>query len=297
MSDATAPVPALPDGIRLENVGGAPALVVETPASTAVVHLDGAHVTSWVPAGGREVLWMSPDATIGEGEAIRGGIPLIGPWFGPGRDGATTPKHGWLRTHRWSVTAAERLGDAAAVVLELTGADPSGQGIAARCFVGVGEHLTVELTVTAGVAPLELESALHSYLAIGDVRRVRLEGFAGADYLDNLDGLARRHQEGELALTGPTDRVYEIDGEVAVADPVLGRTVREEPAGSSRTVVWNPWDEGAAGIGDMPDDAWTGFVCVETAVAKDGYVWLAPGEEHALRVRLVVEEGVGEEAA
>lgn len=280
----------LPEGVQLQEEHGVPVIRLQTPASTATVHLDGAHVTSWIPTGGPDVLWMSPDARYGEGEAIRGGIPLIGPWFGPGRDGATTPKHGWLRTHRWELEAAERIGDAVTVVLRIEGADPAGEGITARAFIGVGEHLSVELTVTAGEQELELESALHTYLAVGDVRAIRIDGLADADYLDNLDGLARRHQDGPLELTGAVDRIYEVDDEVEIHDGALGRVVREEPSGSTRTVVWNPWSEGAEAIDDMPDDAWTGFVCVETAVAKDGFVTLTPGASHALRVRLAVRE-------
>lgn len=281
----------LPAGVHHETEGAAPVLRIETPASTAVLHLDGAQVTSWIPTGARDVLWLSPATKTGPGEAIRGGIPLVGPWFGPGRDGSTTPAHGWLRTHRWELEAAERIGDAITLVLALDDADPSGHGISARLFVSVGEHLTVELTVTAGDAPLELEAALHTYLAVSDVRDVHLEGFAGAHYLDNRDGLTRKRQEGPLRLAGWTDRIYEVDGAVEIRDPGTSRTVREEPAGSTRTVVWNPWDEGATGMADIPDDAWPEFVCVETAACKDGFVPLEPGRSHAIRVRFEVRDG------
>lgn len=298
MSEHSAPLPVdepgiatvpLPDGVHVDVAHGVPVIEIDVPTARATIHLDGAHVTSWIPRGGAEVLWVSPDALFGEGEAIRGGIPLIGPWFGPGKDGATSPKHGWLRTSRWELEAAERIGDAAAIVLRLDGADPSGHGITARAFVSVGEHLTVELTVTAGDVPLDLEAALHTYLAVSDVRTVALDGFDGAAYLDNLDGLARRRQDGPLALTEATDRIYDVDDEVAVRDPGAERTLREEPAGSTRTVVWNPWAQGASGMDDMPDDAWPGFVCVETAACKDGSIALEARRSHALRVRLVVD--------
>lgn len=282
---------ALPAGVRRETVHGTPALVVDTAASRAVIHLDGAHITSWVPAGGEDVLWMSAASRFAEGEAIRGGIPLVGPWFGPGRDGRTTPKHGWLRTHRWELESAEDTGGSIRVGLRLDGADPSGDGITARTVVEVGASLTVELTVTAGSAPLELESALHTYLAVEDVRSAEVVGLADVDYLDNLQGLARRHQEGQLTLTGATDRIYEASGPVEVRDPGMRRIIREVPSGSTRTVVWNPWEEGAQGIDDIADDAWPGFVCVETAAAKDGFIALAPGASHALGVEITAREG------
>lgn len=285
----TSAPPALPAGVELVERHGTPAIEVRTAASSATIHLDGGHVTSWIPAGGEDVLWTSPTAHYAEGASIRGGIPLIGPWFGLGRYGTARPSHGWSRSERWELEAAERIGDAVTLVLRLDGGDRSGAGITAQCFVAIGEHLTVELSVRAGALPLELEAALHTYLAVSDVRDVRLDGFDGAAYLDNTQGLARRVQDERLVLTGPTDRVFEVDDEVAVVDPGLGRVIREEPSGSTRTVVWNPWEEGAREYDDIPDEDWTRFVCVETAAAKDGYIPVAPGEAHALRVRLIVD--------
>ena len=279
----------LPEGIRMIEDPAAPAIEVSVPASRAVIRLDGAQVTSWVPRSGSDVLWMSPLALEGEGAAIRGGVPLIGPWFGAGRDGRTSPKHGWLRTARWELDSCAVEGERAIVTLRLDGADPSGEGDRARLVVTVDERLRLDLTVTAGSAPLELEAALHTYLAVSDVRAAELEGFDGARYLDGLDGFAPRIQDGPLSLTAATDRVYEVPDPVAVLDPGAGRRIRETPTGSTRTVVWNPWGEGAASIADVPDDAWTGFVCVETAACKDGAVQLEPGAEHTLGVELTVE--------
>ncbi|MDO5663366.1 MAG: D-hexose-6-phosphate mutarotase, partial [Brachybacterium sp.] len=160
---------------------------VSTPACAAILHRDGAHLTSWIPAGGDDLLWTSAEAVHAEGAAIRGGIPLIGPWFGPGRDGRTSPAHGWLRTHRWDLIAAHRGdsdaggavhgdGDVVTLELELRGADPTGQGTSAALAVVLSrESLQVTLTVTAGTEPLVLEAALHTYLAVSDVRAIELE--------------------------------------------------------------------------------------------------------------------------
>lgn len=273
----------LPEGIVLGEDHATPAVLVSTPAATAVVHLDGAHVTSWVPAGQDEVLWLSPQARFGEGESIRGGIPLVGPWFGPGREGTARPAHGWLRSHRWRLEAAERIGDGVSLVLGLTGADPSGQGISARLFLGIAERLTVELTVRAGALPLDLEAALHTYLAVADARRVDVTGLDGAALLDNTQDLRPGIQEGPITFSGRTvDLVLEATGPVNVHDPASGRTLRSTPRDSTRTVVWNPGPDGAAALGDMPAEDWSRFVCVETAVAKDGFVALAPGQSHCL---------------
>lgn len=307
MPEPHAPVPspdvpaheALPDGVRTAEVHGAPALLIDHRGAKAVIHLDGAHLTSWVPAGGRDLLWTSPTSRHGRGVAIRGGVPLVGTWFGSGRDGAAPYKHGWLRTSRWELDGtavadgpSDPTSDAHSleVALRLDGADPSGHGIHARVrFHLTADTLAVALEVTAGDTALDLESALHTYLAVSDAERTELTGFAGADYLDNTADLARFTQKGEPRISGEVDRVYDVAQPVRIADPGTGRTVDVLPQGSTRTVLWNPGAALARTMGDLPDDGWRSFVCVETAVCKDGFVHLEPGEAHTVGATFRVE--------
>lgn len=272
-----APVP-LPSGVTLERLHGTDALVVDIPSARAVLHLDGAHLTSWVPAGQSEVLWLSELSEYGDGAAIRGGIPLIGPWFGPGRDGKRPVKHGWLRNHPWELTSASFDGEDVVLALALEGADPEGTGIRADAVFRIGAELTVELTLTAGEQQVEVEAALHTYLAVDDVRRLRIHGLQGGDYLDNNRGLAAfRQEEPVLEMDGPTDRVYGVNSEVRIEDVAAGRSIISCPHSTAKTVVWNPWEKDAAGMSDMPAGAWTRFVCVEPAVAKESARVLKPG--------------------
>ena len=49
----------LPECVRrVEGVSGLPALEVLGPRSSGVVQLHGGQVTSFVPRGGRELLWL-----------------------------------------------------------------------------------------------------------------------------------------------------------------------------------------------------------------------------------------------
>ena len=276
----------LPSGVTLGEDHGAAAVLVDVPAARAVLHLDGAHLSSWVPAGTAEVLWLSPLSAFGDGAAIRGGVPLVGPWFGPGRRGDQAVKHGWLRNVRWTLEAAEADGEGVRLVLR---SPAERTELSARLEVRIGSELAIDLTLTAGGEELEVEAALHTYLAVEDVRRVRIEGLGGAPYLDNTRGLAEDVlPEGDLVLTGSPDRVIESRAEVRVVDEAAGRTIVSRPRGTARTVVWNPWDELAAGMADVPDDAWPRFVCVEPAIAKDAAVTLAPGASVSLGVTYTV---------
>lgn len=293
----------LPSTVRLEpGVGDAPLVVVEHPAATARVHAYGAHVVAWAPAGAQDALWLSPHAVLAPGAAIRGGIPLCFPWFGPHPDGAG-PAHGFARTSAWRLVGAEELADdeprpGGAVVLtfELTPADVDPALLAlwphdftARVEVEVGASLSVSLTTTNdGAEPVDLTQALHTYLAVDDVRRTRVDGLDGGPYLDKVDGDARQVQDGPVLFTGPTDRVYQGASSLLTVSEPGGRTVEVAKAGSSTTVVWNPWAEGAAAMRDVPDDAWTGFVCVEAANAADDAVRLPAGEAQTLATRLTI---------
>ncbi|MGP7960015.1 D-hexose-6-phosphate mutarotase [Sanguibacter sp. A247] len=294
---------ALPPTVRLEpGVGDAPLVVVEHPAATARIHAYGAHVVAWAPAGVRDVLWLSPDAVLAPGTAIRGGIPLCFPWFGPPPGGAG-PAHGFARTSAWRLVGAAELpddehrpGGAVLLTFELTPADVDPalaalwpHDFTARTEVEVGTSLTVSLTTTNhGADPADLTQALHTYVAVGDVRRVRLDGLGGGPYLDKIAGDARQVQDGPVLFSGPTDRIYlGTSAQLTVSEPG-GRTLNVAKAGSRTTVVWNPWGEGASAMRDVPDDGWLRFVCVEAANASDDAVRLPAGETQTLMTRLTV---------
>lgn len=286
-TESASPSVPLPEGVTVAQVHGVDALLIATPAATAELLLDGAHLTSWIPAGESDLLWMSPDSAFGAGEAVRGGIPLIGPWFGPGRDLAMEVKHGWLRNIRWDLVAAEREGDD--VVLTLRTPEDV-KALSATAEFRLGTELSVDLTLTAGARALELEAALHTYLAVGDVREIAISGLEGVDFLDNTRGLAPDVMSAEpLRLTGSTDALTAGTGEVTLHDEKTGRRIVSTPRGTAKTVVWNPWDSLVTGMADIPDAAWPEFVCIEPAIAKDGFVALEPGQSHSLGVTYRIE--------
>jgi len=266
--------------------------------ATGAVHDQGAHVTGWTPAGQAPVLWLSPSTALEQGAPIRGGVPICFPWFADGPSGGLQPKHGFARTLPWHVETFESSDHEAVAVYRFSDADvrdPAHRELFPHRFeaeysVRFGAQLALELAVTnTDDHPFDVEEALHTYLAVGDVRRIRIEGLDGASYRDKVLGRDGCVQEGELVLDGETDRVYEAAGEVAVVDPVLGRVLRIRRAGAANTVVWNPGAEKAAALPDVGPDAWTGFVCVEGANTAAHAVRLEPGRTHRMAYRVAVE--------
>lgn len=82
-----------------------------------------------------------------------------------------------------------------------------------------------------------------------------------------MDGASTKTQAGPITFTAETDRVYSPS-----TPPSAPITVQQ--GGSPRfkvvrdnlpdVVVWNPWTDKAAGMGDFePKDGWKRMVCVE----------------------------------
>lgn len=285
----------LPEGITTSS-SPLPAIVVDTPAAHGKVYLNGAHVAEWTPAGAEPVLWMSQQSDFEAGKPLRGGIPLCFPWFGPGRPGNLAPGHGFARLAQWTLAKAE-VDDAGVATLgfHLTADDCSATSGAenwtadftADLTVAFGPELDVTLEVTAGDTPIDFEEALHSYLAVGDIKQVRVVGLDGASYLDKVAG-GERVQEGDVVFAGETDRVYESSGDVRVEDPAGGRTILVSKANSKNTVVWNPWIAKAAAMPDYGDDEWPGMVCVEAANALDNAIELGAGESFSMNQHFAI---------
>jgi D-hexose-6-phosphate mutarotase len=106
-------------------------------------------------------------------------------------------------------------------------------------------------------------------------------GLDGCHYLDQLEDRERKRQSGALQFSGNVDRIYlHRGGECTVDDGV--RRIVVESGGSASTVVWNPWAEKAAAMGDFPDDGYHHMVCVEAANAGGDERRVAPGDEHTL---------------
>lgn len=265
-----------------------------SPSAVAEVFDHGAHVVSWTPVGTAPVLWMSAASAFETGAPIRGGVPICFPWFGAGRSKDCAPAHGFARLQAWRFLGEERTPEAVRGTWELAG-DGTSAGFAypfrATYEVRAGASLDLRLTVTnTGTETFSYEEALHTYLAVGDVRQVVVDGLDGASYLDKAAGAdaGPHRQQGPVTISAETDRVYASTGEVRLTDPVWERTLTVTKTGSATTVVWNPWVAKAAAMPDFGDDEWPGMICIEAANALDDAVVLAPGESHTLGYLLTV---------
>lgn len=269
-----------------------PPLAVETALCSGEVHDQGAQVTRWAPAGAAPVLYVSTAASLETGRSIRGGVPVCWPWFGPGRGGGMEPAHGFVRTAPWHLVEQEAEGEDVVVTHRVSSAEvsaanwPHSYDLELRTRFGAALELTLTTTNT-GTEHFVVEEALHAYLAVGDVRQVTLDGLDGRSFFDKVTG-AERVQSGPVRFTGETDSVFRTSEPVVLDDPALDRQLVVSTEGAANVVVWNPWAEKAAGVADIGDDDWTGFLCVEGANAFENAVRVEPGASHAMTYRVEV---------
>jgi glucose-6-phosphate 1-epimerase len=271
--------------------GDLPKISVKTGWSTAEVYLLGAHVTGFQKNGEPPLLFMSQSSQFAVGKAIRGGVPIVFPWFGA-REGF--PNHGFARVTEWgwegssaapdgSVTLRFRLPDSAA-----RAADAPSENV--TFAVTISDKLTMELTVAnpSRTENLSFENCLHTYFAIGDIAEAEVTGLKGTAYIDKVDNFRRKLESSDaIRINSETDRVYlDTTGAVDIYDSRHHRKIHVEKSGSVSTVVWNPWVAKAKQMPDFGDDEFKQMVCVESGNVAQNKITLAPNQSASLKVIL-----------
>jgi glucose-6-phosphate 1-epimerase len=270
---------------------------IQGEQADGIVCEQGAHVTDWTPADEGPVLFLSGQSHLAPGLPIRGGIPVIFPWFGdaplPLGEGGL-PAHGFARRKDWEVLSVDEGPEGVRVTLRLTD-DEETRAAWPHAFelvleAAFGQTLDVALTVhNRDDRPFRCDTALHTYLAVGDVREITIHGLEGARYFDKVTGAETDQEDAPIRVEAELDRVYlGNESRVVVDDPSFGRSITVDKSGSRSTIVWNPWVDKARRLDDLDDDEWLGMVCVETANVLGDALELAPGASHTMTLRLSV---------
>ena len=260
------------------------------------LYLQGAQVTAWQPPDERPVLFTSPNSAFAPGRAIRGGVPIVFPWFGTSRHTPMAPQHGFARTATWHLDGVETTGSGSLTLTLSLGDGDVGSPFWPEWFraiysVTFGQTLSLRLAVqNRAMHPILFEDALHCYFAISDVAEIAISGLAGTTYIDKTDAARRKVQTADLvAITAETDRVYiDTSGQCVIADRGWRRRIVIGKDGAASSVVWNPWAEKAAAMIDLGEHAWRGMVCVETGNVGDDEVRLAACGEHQMSTVIAV---------
>jgi glucose-6-phosphate 1-epimerase len=257
-------------------------------------HTVGATLLNWeyndIP-----VLYCSEKAIFEEGKAIRGGVPICFPWFGP-KEGFS--QHGFARTKEWDLVENHYDGESQKVVLELI-SDEETLGIWPYDFEA---SLTIEakensIKITFDIyncndVAFDFTFALHTYFSIDDIAKTKIEGLQNHQFIDKVDEKKiKMENDAFISITGEVDRVYKLKDEIPniyIHDKENNRKIKVLHEGISDIIVWNPWIDKAKSIVDMGDNDYLRFVCVEGGIASSPYS-LLPDSYHSISQTIIIE--------
>lgn len=265
---------------------------IQNDNCTAEVSLYGGHVTAWQPEGHAPVFWMSENSALDGSAAIRGGIPMCWPWFGP-VDGKG--RHGLVRTLNWTLEDAKEEPDL--TVLKL------------RCDIGEekalrwGHPQIIEQTLIFGsrltqtckvinssAKPAQYAYALHNYFNVGSLDHISVPELTGHDYYCKITDTDNLKDAEEPDYKGPIDRVYQHANAASITDTIMQRRIAIEKHGSANWVLWNPGTM-AADVADIHPGGEKEYLCLEAANTQEVEVAANSEQEFGQTISVVALDG------
>jgi len=266
--------------------GGLPFIHVQNQSASALISLYGGQILSFKPVDEKaDMLFLSKKSFYGDGKAIRGGIPVCWPWFGPDPKGLQRPNHGFVRNHLWEVTGTLTTETETKISLQFTESlkyeKTWKQPFTLTLQFSIAKTLVIKLvTENTGEKPFSITQAFHTYFSIGDINQVQVLGLEGCTYFDKLDQGKEKMQTDIVTITDEIDRIYEdIDNHLVLNDPANNRRIEIASENCRTGVVWNPWQKAMV---DLEEQDYQCFVCVETGNIAFDLVQIPPGGKNSL---------------
>lgn len=256
---------------------------VRAGGAEAEISLYGAQLLSLKVGGAPDLLYLSSRSLFAPGKAIRGGVPVCWPWFGPRSDRPDLPVHGFVRTAQWDFESAQTLPEGMRISLA-TSSTPETKALWPHDFrlrleITIGRRARLDLVMSnPGAEAYSATCAFHPYFRVGDVSGVSVLGMEGTVFADRLPGGGEATQGGAVRIDSLTDRLYACPGVKRILDPRLGREIVTAQEGFPSTVVWNPWEEKARAMPDMGEGEYRSMICVEPARVGGDACLLEPGQ-------------------
>lgn len=271
-------------------------LVVDNHLAHCEIYLQGAHVTCYTPKEQEQLLWLSKDANYVIGKAIRGGIPICWPWFGPSPYGEGSVAHGFARTSLWQLKSIKTDSDSRTHIdLQLKSNRETHLlwpfEFTLECKVVIGSELTISLTThNIDSKVMQISEAIHSYFAVNDIAQVKVANLVDNTYIDKLADNAQITQQGDVIINEATDRIYTHSAdEQRIIDSGARREIKILKAGANDTVVWNPWQDIAKSMADFDDLGFRQMLCVEAVNSQVNPVTIEPGQSHTISQTISIE--------
>ncbi len=262
-----------------------PSVSLQNDAFEAEILLQGAQLMHFAPRGQRDWIFRSPNTPYTPQKEIYGGVPVIFPWFGRLPEQPDAPNHGFVRQAIWTLDHCAA--DDSAITFSLMADEVREQGIdttvwphdfEARMTYRFGESLGMRLEIENQYAePFRFECSLHTYFAIQNLAKVRVEGLENQPFRVGGKGEIQT-QNGPLRFGKLVTQVYETaTGPLQIHDE--NRVLHLIPGGGwNSTIVWNPGQS----MADLSAEDARNFICVEAGAIREGAITLEPGQTYAL---------------
>lgn len=237
----------------------------------AEIYLYGAAVTKWSTRGENHFWVSDTNKWQPGGKAIRGGIPICFPQFGPYGD---LVQHGFARVSDWDIRETFVADDSSVTAVFGLSSESDSEAISlwphkfdaeytvTLSAVGLETKLAVK---NVDEKPFEFTCAFHNYFRTSTIENVRVFGFEKISYRNRLDGdkeMPGTEDNGAgILITEEMDRIYpDTPEELATFDFGTMKVLKiKKTATLSDTTLWNPY--GAEGA----DPGWDNFLCIEPA--------------------------------
>lgn len=149
--------------------------------------------------------------------------------------------------------------------------------------IRLSELLEISLVMkNCGTVPVNVSCALHTYFAVSDCEKVSVVGLKNTPFTVK-GGAEEVDRDDPLAIKGEVCRLYCPQSTIlTLHDPDWQRDIVVEKCNSNSTLVWNPGAERCAQIGDLADDEYHDFLCIEANRAGNDTLTLLPGKTEIL---------------
>jgi glucose-6-phosphate 1-epimerase len=265
--------------------GGLPFIEIKNKNATALISIYAAQVLSYQPiAAAEDLLFLSEQSCYEPGKAIRGGIPICWPWFGPDSQDVEGLSHGFVRNDFWAVIDVFAPSPyETKVTLKFTSSNLSWPyDYALELEISIGNELGLALlTRNLGDQAFTITQAFHSYFKIGNIDHVQVLGLEGSKYIDKCDDDAQKYQTDLLTINAEVDRIYNgLESTLIIEDAALKRRIEIRSSSHKSTVVWNPWLIRSGKFEDLAPESYQSFLCLETGNIGSNDIELLPYSEY-----------------
>lgn len=278
--------------------GGFPTIEINNEYAKAIISIYAGQVLSFQPLDQAEdLMFLSNKAYHQEGKAMKGGVPICWPWFGPDPEAKGRSSHGFVRNRLWQMRAVDTTQDGATkVTMGLVDTEETRKiwnyAFDFAIAITVGSSLTIELiTRNTGKEAFSITQALHTYFKVGHISQVQVLGVENKTYIDKVDSGKQKTQTGAVTFSEECDRIYlNVPSELVIDDAALQRKIKIAATNSNTAIVWNPWATISANMADLEDQDYQNFVCVETANAANEVIEVAANSEYKMVARYALEQ-------